>query len=488
MFLLIFPILILSQTNQVSLSNIALMTLLCQDDTPIMGDKNQEVEASVYNQTTFRCYNLDITQDNIRRMIQDPSNETKVHANFTINYGTPFAITYSSPTIGAGYKGSIGSLRICFDEYGSWNGDCRRLGITVNMQEFKDNTSTSPLENKDVFKFRRFNFNGMPVDLSMVSERTAFYLMRKFGMIAPYSAHAKLFINGEFMGIYSLIEPINEDFTSIRFNIDDTKGKGGLYKQLWLNEIHMKTYKKTLQSKTKSDNSFMVEVMNAIRNASLTSQAAISLVDKYFDVDSFVNMTALNSVINSWDDWKIRHNFYLYVRKDKTGKKIVFIPWDFDRLYDQGVSKNLVQGKVWWDLDTGTPSLCNIPVLTPHEQAEAICQDDFDCCSTAMVEYNTDLYANLPPDISIPVTCDKFTKLLSLALTPQVKARIRYFASHINMSDVQHQWQTWSNQIQLAVSYDTQGPTVANMLVNQQLLRNAITTATGYFVNVTYLN
>ena len=54
-------------------------------------------------------------------------------------------------------------------------------------------------------------------------------MFRKFGIIAPRSNHALIYINGEFNGIFANTENVDGPFTNKHFEKPD----GNLYKEVW---------------------------------------------------------------------------------------------------------------------------------------------------------------------------------------------------------------------------------------------------------------
>jgi hypothetical protein len=404
--------------------------------------------------------------------------ELKVPCNITFDYATPNAKTYSYPSLGCGFGGSIGSLRICFDYNNIFTGSCRRLSMRIDTQEFKPNVYTRNNitnmtivtkyklpDNTFLKDFRKFNFNGMPMDLSMLSERTAYYLMGKLGMIVPLSVHAKLFVNGNYFGIYSFLEPVEKVFTSIRFMNDGTKGQGAIFKDLWLNSLHIRDAEEFRKGGSYEDTLFVQNVMVAINTVNLTKTDTMQLLETYFDVRSLVELIAFNTVIGSNDDWRQRHNFNLYIKKSNLGlRKIVFIPWDYDRLYG-GTISGALRGNYWWNIPATANSLsCSKLILTPTQRS-------LQYGTTANeVAWWKNYYEQLPLDIDIPVTCDKFTSIMSVALKQRIAQKIKVFANNINLLALRSKWTVWNNQISQAVQSDSSGPSLLEMYRNQNLL------------------
>lgn len=436
-------------------------------DAPIVGSKAQQAQA-LFDQNSFRSFNIELPTQNVAIINSDPTKEYRVHCRLTTDYNTPQAQTFSDFAVGCGYKGSVGSLRVCLDENHRDNKICRKLSMRVDARAFDDNDDNNqkaPL----FYGMRSLLFGGMPVDLSMMSERTAFYLLESLGIVAPHATHAKLFMNGKYLGLYSFVQPVDEEFVQIEFANDNRRGKGALYKELWFNPLHMQDI--DLQSGDKSDDAFVRQVQAAVLATPNSGDAPRQFFEQYFDVQSLVDVTAFNTAIGATDDWRQRHNYYLYVRDDAFGKKLVWIPWDYDRLYDEGAdTRGALKGRPWWDVAaTGTSFACNQPAKSSQQQANELGG------TPARIAWNKDIFDQFPLDINVPVTCDKFTQLMATALASRIRQRTREIAGQISVPQIRSQWSVWSAQIRTALERDPSGPAVPIMLANQQQLEAHLT-------------
>lgn len=442
----------------------SLTNLLTSSRDAVIDGKGAKAIRALYDQNSFRSFNMEMSVANKNLMNADPAQEISVHCRLTTDYNTPQAKTFSDFAVGCGYKGSVGSLRVCLDENKRDNKICRKLSFRVDARAFstKKLNYSAPL----IHGMESLFFGGMPVDLSMMSERTAYSLMGSLGMVSPLATHAKLFLNGKYLGLYSFVQAVDEQFTKMNFANDDREGKGGLYKELWFNDVHMEVAKDYHQGGTKQDLPFLEEIMSAVESTPLYGDAPKQFFDRYFDVQSLVDLTAFNTVIGATDDWRQRHNFYVYVRQDRTGKKLVYIPWDYDRLYDEGSStRGALKGKPWWDIQSSaTPLACNQVIRTTQEQAQSMGG------SPAKIAWNKDILDQFPADINIPVTCDKMTQLMANALGSRIRQRTREIAGQISLTRIRSMWSTWNNQIQTALEKDPAGPAYPIMLAQQQQL------------------
>ena len=81
----------------------------------------------------------------------------------------------------------------------------------------------------EFFGLRKLQFHSQNLDQTHMHERLGYWLFREMGVPAPRSVHARLVVNGEFVGLFALTEQIDGRFT--RHNFED--GTGNLYKEVW---------------------------------------------------------------------------------------------------------------------------------------------------------------------------------------------------------------------------------------------------------------
>jgi spore coat protein CotH len=63
----------------------------------------------------------------------------------------------------------------------------------------------------------------------MMHERVSMELFRKMGLPAPRETHAKLYVNGDYVGLYTIVESIDKPFLRDRYGEDS----GYLYNYQW---------------------------------------------------------------------------------------------------------------------------------------------------------------------------------------------------------------------------------------------------------------
>ena len=77
---------------------------------------------------------------------------------------------------------------------------------------------------------KRLNFHPMKDDEAQMREVLTYQLFRDAGVAAPRAVFARLELNGEPLGLFTLTEDIDDRFMADRF---DDGGAGVLYKEVW---------------------------------------------------------------------------------------------------------------------------------------------------------------------------------------------------------------------------------------------------------------
>jgi hypothetical protein len=143
----------------------------------------------------------------------------------------PAAAQLSLPTgqtslerIGVRHKGAY-SLHHCFDDrtgIRNYVGECARLSYKLKFDEYTADTRFDGL--------KRLNLHASSSDATRLRELVAYGVFRDFGIVAPRAALAKVYVNGEYEGLFIAVEEIDGRFAKAHF---PSGGDGNLYKEAW---------------------------------------------------------------------------------------------------------------------------------------------------------------------------------------------------------------------------------------------------------------
>ncbi len=171
---------------------------------------------------------------------------------------------------------------------------------------------------------RTLNFNADYLDPSYLHSVLASRIMKEAGHPTFHAEHAQLFLNGEVLGLYILVENMDEDFLSAR----DFDPEGNLYKAT-LDDASMSIFddvdfhwEKKTGTGGRGDLRDLIGQINTIPDAGYQDW-----VRDTFDYPLMINMLALNMLIANGSTYY--HNYYLYHDLQASGQWIMF-PWDLD--------------------------------------------------------------------------------------------------------------------------------------------------------------
>ncbi|MCS7316452.1 MAG: CotH kinase family protein [Bryobacterales bacterium] len=195
-------------------------------------------------------------------------------------------------------------------------------------------------------------------DASLLREVLAMKLFRRMGLPAPLEAPARLYVNGEFFGAYTLVESIDEAFLMRNFGEDS----GYLYdwQEDRINGYRFEylgpdpsLYVPTLwDPKTRKSNPDAANIVAMVRAVNEVSDAGfLETVSRYIDLKQFVIYLATENFLADCDGFVGQvfgmNNMYWY--RFAAGDPFVLIPWDKDGTFDwpgnsvfQGVEENVL--------------------------------------------------------------------------------------------------------------------------------------------------
>lgn len=169
--------------------------------------------------------------------------------------------------------------------------------------------------------FRKLLFDASTFNRHFLRDRMSLWVMRQAGIAAPCANNALIYINGEYYGLFTNLEKLDEEFLTRVFPGHD----GG---DLWK--------RRNWEIKTNED-SYNRQRLGQLRNASgETADGNGNLVqlEGLIDIEQALRVYAVDAIIpNSDGPWAGGLNWYLY---DHPGiGKFVLLPWDLDNTFDR---------------------------------------------------------------------------------------------------------------------------------------------------------
>lgn len=171
-------------------------------------------------------------------------------------------------------------------------------------------------------------------DPSVLHERLSMAVFARLGLPHQRTAHVRLVVNEQYVGLYELAEPIDARFLTTRFGEDsgylyEAQGGKGFHFQYLGDDP--KTYVPALfDPKTHSDAPQGEVIASMVRTANLaTDSEFVSSMSKYLDLGAFVAHVATEVFMGETDGVLSDSgmtNFYLYRRA--ADDRWFFLPWD----------------------------------------------------------------------------------------------------------------------------------------------------------------
>jgi len=398
--------------------------------------------AVVCSQATVRKYNIELPSASVQTLNEDISAEVYVPCSFTTDYGSETSLTYKGA--GCRYKGAVGSLLQCLDQKtGRPNGQCRKLSLKVDANYFRD-------DNQKIDNMQRINLHGMAIDKSFLAERLSYNLLRAAGLAAPCATHAEVYLNGKFDSVYAVVQdPANGGLGKDFFKDDANKGEGAFYKDYWFRPDQANWEWLAKHHNGREEHAHMLQVTSAINAAQETDCATL---EYYFDVETLAKITALNDLIGQTDDWRLRHNFQWYVKEDAVdgSKKLVMIPWDYDRLDDSAggpVRRGIQAGWTKKNFNANTQECLN-----PTPDASITNLAYAQGVERLILQRKKD---SLPPDAGSPISCDKITRMLANCMKDKVDAYFLEYKLLFSSSVLNANIDRFAEKIRYSVSKDS---------------------------------
>ncbi len=203
---------------------------------------------------------------------------------------------------------------------------------------------------RNFYDVEKINLNGEHNDPSILREKLFWDAMYKANSPALRCNYVKLFVNGNYFGLYINIEDLDEIFTQSRFGNND----GNLYKCYYGADLNYKgvngnLYKfsgsfcgKTqrvyeLQNNIPSDNyQQLADFISALNNLPADTFFA-SKIKQYFNVEGYLKILALEVASGHWDNYVWNSNNYFLYENAYT-KQFEYLSYDADNTFGIGWS------------------------------------------------------------------------------------------------------------------------------------------------------
>jgi spore coat protein CotH len=194
---------------------------------------------------------------------------------------------------------------------------------------------------------KSFVLDNLVQDPSMLRERLSMSIFRRMGVPAPREAHARLFVNNAFVGVYAMVEAIDKGFLGRTFGADAKGGvenDGYLYEYDYTRDYRFqylgsnvteykmfdpKTHEKDAADKKWGTIEDMIQAINETPDSIFERE-----VSPYLDLNLVARQLAIENFLAEDDGilgYAGLNNFYMYRFEDS--KRLQFLPWDKDNTF-----------------------------------------------------------------------------------------------------------------------------------------------------------
>jgi hypothetical protein len=398
------------------------------------------------------------------RVTMDPADRAYMEAHGVGEEWKPAMVTVAGGkggTVDLGlvdfrHKGGVGTLDMCWgpptlDEDGDPDVDthaemlsrprldepfCRKISY-----KFKFN---GEVKDTRFHGLKKLNLHSGSRDQTMLHDMLAYGLYYRAGVDAPRTAPARLYINGDFMGLFIAVEDVDDRYA--QFHYPDAAG-GNLYKEAWpdptvldrMGAADYADYAAGFQEEGDDPGDF-VALTTAMKAA--VDAGSVAPLAGIVEVDELLRYMAVDRAIKNWDGvtalytcpagpgpgcgpWI--HNYYWY-HDTAADPRFHLVPWDMDNTFQ------------YWD-----------PYVDPHGYGAARPVPNWNVkpasCTTPIAVWE-DSHV-------LPSGCDPFLHLLASTQWPRFRQLGReLLRGPIRTSVLQEQARAWSQLIEPVIRED----------------------------------
>lgn len=221
---------------------------------------------------------------------------------------------------------SLPSCGIKFKGNSSFNNPSNKKPFKVDLNEF--------VSGQDYDGIKKFNLNNGFKDPSMLREKLALDFMNAHNVTAPRCNYARVYLNGVYWGLYTIVEDIDSKFLKQHYPDND----GNLFKGdpqgdlKWYGASASSYYSRyELQNNTtQNDWSDLVHAIDIINNT--PASAFYDSLETVLDSWSYLNYMATVNMFSNLDSYiGSGHNYYIF--DDSTYFRFRWIAWDVNESF-----------------------------------------------------------------------------------------------------------------------------------------------------------
>lgn len=257
------------------------------------------------------------------------SDWSKLQENFQTNTYYPADLVWNGQTV----------RNVGIRSRGRGSRNPHKPGLKVDFDKYSTNQKFLGLKSVVL--------DNLTQDPSGIHETVSMRFYQRLGIPAPREAHVKLYVRGEYIGLYALVESIDKDFLARIYGSigDDTQNDGWLSEFVWQEDWRftdlgtdlaaIKLHFDATTHESKSDEEKYRPIQELITLANQTPEDRyVEVIGPRFDLPGFVRFVAAQAFLGDTDGFLGAfgiNNFYLYRLENKI--QHVLIAWDTDNTF-----------------------------------------------------------------------------------------------------------------------------------------------------------
>lgn len=265
----------------------------------------------------------------------DTADDTGVEPGADFPFGDTtldFALTLDDASLASLEADPTTDVHVTF----TYDGESQDAGVHL-----KGSTSFRDMSAKAAFKIdfhqwdpegrfhglKRLTLNNMIQDSTMSSEHLSYGLHQRVGTASPRHGYARVTVNGEWFGLYSLVETVDDDFLERAFPDDD---EGNLYEGGYGGDFSEGCARLFEQKEGVDTSRADLEAMIDTVEAS-TPSTFLTLLEENFDADRLLTGWAVELISSNDDAYTtLGNNYYAY---HAPSGQWSLIPWGADEAF-----------------------------------------------------------------------------------------------------------------------------------------------------------
>lgn len=278
-----------------------------------------QTTADLFNDTTLQRLDLDLHS----------ADWAKLRENFQTNTFYPADLRWNGQTV---YNVGIRSR-------GRGSRNANKPGLKIDFDKYSTNQKFLGLKS--------LVLDNLTQDPSGIHETVSMKFYERLGIPTPRETHVRLYVRGEYIGLYALVEAVDKSFLARIYGLigEDTQNDGWLYEFVWqedwrftdlgadLGAIKLRFDATTHESKTDEEKYRKVQELITLANQT-PEDRFVEVLGGRLDLPGFVRFVAAQAFLGDTDGFLGAfgiNNFYLYRLENQD--KHVLIAWDTDNTF-----------------------------------------------------------------------------------------------------------------------------------------------------------